>query len=208
MKKSYLVAKFVFGLTAGFLVTSCISDPESPILTEQLEKSVVLSEGTTGEENLRKYPEFNYFEKFSNQSVIDEAKPYAFPGFGEGNATFIGKSYSFFNQYATGEIVDGQIVTVGEPVTEYFQDQLTELGLPDVPSSVSSITTDGKGNSLWFYSVRNLATPGSDGITFIASVNIVGGTGKFEGASGSGIVEGYIDSEGKGVTTVKADLKY
>lgn len=208
MKKSYLVAKIVFGLTAGILVTSCISDPESPVLTEQLEKSVAISEETSGEENLRKFPEFNYLEKFSNQSIVDEAKPYAFPGFGEGNATFIGKSYSFFNQYATGEMVDGQIVTVGAPVTEYFQDQLAELGLPDVPPTVSSITTDGKGNSLWFYNERNLATPGSNGITFIASVNIIGGTGKFEGASGSGTVEGYIDSEGKGVTTVRANLKY
>ncbi len=60
MKKSYLVTKIVVGLTTGLFVTSCISEPESPILTEQLEKSVSLSEDNIVDENLRKSSEYNY----------------------------------------------------------------------------------------------------------------------------------------------------
>lgn len=213
MKKSYLVAKIVFGLTAGFLVTSCISDPESPVLTEQLEKSVALSEETTGEENLRKYPEFNYFEKFSNQITtkfegFTENGPIVFlPGTGVGNATFFGKSYSFINQLAVGPTT-----TISAPVTQYYSEELEALGLTvtEIPDYVNSLTTDGKGNAIFFQSGINTGVIVSENKTeFSAELTVVGGTGKFLGATGTGIVEGYYNpTSGVGASTVRANIKY
>lgn len=211
MKKSYLVAKIVFGLTAGFLITSCISESESPILTEQLEKSVALSEETTGEENLRKYPEFNYLEKFSNQITPkyegeSEFGPIIYlPGTGVGNATFIGKSYSFINQLAVGPTT-----TIGAPVTQYYSVELEALGLTDIPDNVNSLTTDGKGNAIFFESDVNSAVMVSETKTeFSADLTIVGGTGKFLGATGTGKVEGnYNPTNGVGASTVRANIKF
>lgn len=218
MKKSYLVAKIIFGLTAGFLVTSCISEPESPVLTEQLEKSVALSEGTTGEENLRKSQEYNYLEKFTNEIglVPDFANgwqegspaPAWYPGTGLGNATFMGKAYSFINQYAS--FGPSGLSTVGAPVTQFYLIELEELGLENIPDNVSSLTTDGKGNSVWFKNIINVTTPASETrMDFIAEVEIVGGTGKFEGATGNGTVVGYFNpQDGKGATTLRASIVY
>ncbi len=211
MKKSYLVAKIVFGLTAGFFVTSCISEPESPILSEQVEKSVALSEENTGDENLRKSPEFNYLEKFSNQITPKYEGESGFgpivylPGTGVGNATFIGKSYSFINQLAVGPTT-----TIGAPVTKYYSEDLAALGLTDIPDNVNSLTTDGKGNAIFFESGVNSAVVVSETKTeFSADLIVVGGTGKFLGVTGKGKVEGsYNPLNGVGSSTVRADIKY
>ena len=66
MKKSYLVAKDMLGLIIWIPVTSCISGSDSPILIEQLEKSVVISEENSGKENLRKGIEIDFKETFTN----------------------------------------------------------------------------------------------------------------------------------------------
>ena len=211
MKKNYLVAKIVFGLCAGIFATSCISDTESPILTEQLEKSVALSEGTSGEENLRKLPEFNYIEKFSNQITVIVGGQGEFgslvflPGTGVGNATFIGKSYSFLNQLAIGPTT-----TVSAPVTQFYSEELEALGLTDIPDNVNSLTTDGKGNAIFFESGTNTGVIISATKTeFSAELTVVGGTGKFLGVTGEGKVEGYYNpTNGVGASTVRANIKF
>ena len=45
-------------------------------------------------------------------------------------------------------------------------------------------------------------------ITFVAEVEIVGGTGRFKGASGKGTVNGNVGADGKGNTTVRATLVF
>lgn len=216
MKKSYLIAKIVFGLTAGFLVTSCISDPESPVLTEQLEKSVALSEGTTGEENLRKSSEYNYIEKFSNQLSFVPGPEFAggpapawYPGVGVGMVNRMGKAQSFINQFA---YFDGELglVTVGAPVTQFYSEELTNLGLTGIPSEVSSLTTDGKGNAIWFENVKNVTTViSADRTDFEAEVNVIGGNGRFSRAEGSGIVKGYFNpNTGVGQSELTARIDY
>lgn len=219
MKKSYLVAKMVVGLIAGIFVTSCISESESPILTEQLEKSVAISEGTTGEENLRKSSEYNYIEKFSNQ--IDffpdlengwqpgSPAPAWYPGVGVGMANRMGKAQSFLNQFAYFDN-DLGLVTVGAPVTQFYLQELTELGLKNIPNNVSSLTTDGKGNAIWFENVKNVTTVISvDRTDFEAEVNVIGGNGKFSRARGSGIVKGFFNpNTGSGKSELMARIDY
>ena len=216
MKKSYLVAKMVVGLIAGIFVTSCISESESPILTEQLEKSVAISEGTAGEENLRKSSEYNYIEKFSNQLMLvpgpgytGGAAPAWYPGIGVGMANRMGKAQSFINQFA---IFDNNLglITVGAPVTQFYSKELTKLGLKNIPASVSSLTTDGKGNAIWFQSEQNATKVISvDRTDFEAKVNVIGGNGKFSRARGSGIVKGFFNpNTGVGKSELMARIDY
>lgn len=211
MKKSYLVPSMLVVLTAGVFATSCISESESPVLTQQLEKSNALSEGALGDENLRKLPEFNYSEKFTNQITpkmegYNEFGPIVFlPGTGVGNATFLGKSYSFINQMAVGPLT-----TISAPVTQYYSEELEEMGLTGIPDNVNSLTTDGKGNAIYFESGTNSAVMVTDTKTeFSAELIIVGGTGKFSGATGKGRVEGFYNPQnGVGSSAVKADIKF
>lgn len=211
MKKSYLVTSMVVALTSGIFVSSCISESESPILTEKLENSIALSDGTTGEENLRKLREFNYSEKFTNQITptfegANEFGPIVFlPGRGVGNATFLGKSFSFINQ-----LLVGPTTTISAPVTQYYSVELEEMGLTGIPSNVNSLTTDGKGNAIYFQSGNNTAIMVSETRTeFSAEVMVVGGSGKFRGATGKGRVEGFYNPKnGVGSSAVKADVKF
>lgn len=209
MKKSYLVTTMVVVLTAGIFASSCISESESPILTEQLEKSNSQSEGALGEENLRKLPEFNYSEKFTNQITpkfegVNDFGPIVFlPGTGVGNSTFLGKSYSFINQMAVGPLT-----TISAPVTQYYSEELEAIGLTGIPDNVNSLTTDGKGNAIYFESGINSAVMISETRTeFSAEVTVVGGTGKFLGVTGKGTVEGFYNPKnGVGSSAVKADI--
>lgn len=216
MKKSYLVTKIVFGLTAGFLVTSCISEPESPVLTEQLEKSVALSEETTGEENLRKSHEYNYIEKFSNQLFEmpyqgeDQFGIAFFPGSGTGMANRMGKATSFLNQLALFDPLTNGVITVNAPVTQFFSKELEGLGLTGIPEEVSSLTTDGKGNAIWFKNIKNVTTSISETLTeFEAEVKVVGGNGRFSKASGQGVVKGTFNPlTGVGQSELSARIDY
>jgi hypothetical protein len=222
MKKNYM--KFSgLGLAIILLVSSCMSEVEAPLANETAELAnevEIASSEEIGGENLRKgQKEFFYQERFSNQSIAgSEGIPdFAFPGFGRGQATFLGRSFSFFNQYATGapDPNTGIAFTIAAPVTQFFSPQLTRLGLKvneidDNPELVSSITTDGRGNSIFFNNVSNRVQFDQLGnITFVAEVKIVGGTGRFKGASGKGTVNGNVQAgTGKGNTIVRAKIVF
>lgn len=206
------------GLALALTMNSCVQEEAVPqMMEEKIPVVETIADLVSGSENLRKSPNgVVYQEKFSNQSIAgSEGIPgYAFPGFGTGNATYIGKSYSFFNQYAQGfPNENGEVTTIAAPVTEFFSDQLTSLGLDvaeiDACSRiVSTLTTDGKGNTIWFTNVINKAKFDLEGnITFEAQIDIVGGTGIFKNATGNGTVKGNVSgSTGQGTTLVRANI--
>ena len=217
MKKSYLNWSLM-GLALALTMNSCVQEEAAPqMMEEKLPVVETIADLVSGSENLRKSPNgVVYQEKFSNQSIAgsEGVSPIAFPGFGTGNATFIGKSYSYFNQYALGGPDDnGEVTTIAAPVTEYFAEQLTELGLnvEEIDScykTVSTLTTDGKGNTIWFTNILNKAKfDNQENITFEAQIEIVGGTGIFKNATGQGTVRGNVNgSNGQGTTVVKANI--
>jgi hypothetical protein len=215
MKKNYFKWS-AYTLAAGLMLSSCISELESPLVEESASRQEAISEETSSGENLRKAPQsLPYQEKFTNQNFQDPSKPYAFPGSGLGNATHLGKGYSFFNQYALGAPdANGVVFTTAAPVTEFFKNELIGLGLdPDLLDSnyktVSSVTVDEKGNSIWFFNISNKAQFDQFGnISFVAEVEIVGGTGKFKGAKGTATVVGNVGTNGKGSTLVKGTIIY
>lgn len=220
MKKNYLKLTGL-SLAIALLISSCMPEGETPMTSEAAKLANEVADAgnqEVGGENFRKgQKEYFYQERFSNQSIAGqpEVPPFAFPGFGRGEATFLGRSFSFFNQYAISvPDQNGQAETIAAPVTQFFSQQLTTLGL-DVEAIdsneklVSSITTDGKGNAIFFNNVSNKVQFDSMGnITFVAEVEIVGGTGRFKGASGKGTVNGNVGAEGKGNTVVRAIIVF
>ncbi|MEN2282025.1 hypothetical protein AAGF08_07780 [Algoriphagus sp. SE2] len=217
MKKSFLSKIGLLTLVGSVIFASC-----SPIMEEPMQlqnPTEVTSEVLSPNEdiNARKKVavERNYFEHFSNQLIqVDENGiftqniPAYFPGTGEGNSTHMGKALTFLNQFAF--VSENGLNTVGAPVTQFYASELAEIGLTDIPDEVSSITTDGNGNSVWFKNIENIVTPISeDRSVFIAKVEIIGGTGKFENAAGDGIVEGSFNpNTGEGENTIKGKIVY
>ncbi len=117
------------------------------------------------------------------------------PGGGSGNATHMGNASTYFNQYIP--FTPPNINSIPAPVNMFFDAELTVAGYPGIPSTVQTITFDNKGNSVWFWgNGSNTSTPISPTrIEFSGTANIVGGTGKFEGATGEVTLLGYFNPE-------------
>ncbi len=188
-----------------FAISSCVSDLEEAQEPVVSEAELLVEEESEGGENLRrgvfgKNRSRFYFERFQNTlSVIPgdgfnpETLENAFvPGTGKGRATFMGNATTFLNQFT--QLGPEGLGTIGKPVTQFYGQQLAELGITNVPDEVSSITADAKGNSVWFKNLGNKITPVSETrFNFEADVEVIGGTGRFENATGKGKVRGFFN---------------
>ena len=118
-----------------------------------------------------------------------------YPGGGEGNVSHMGKASTYFNQYVP--FTPPNVTSIPAPVTMFFAAELTAAGYPGIPSTVSYLTFDTKGNSVWFWADgNNVQTPVSPTrIEFTGTSTIVGGTGKFEGATGQVTLSGYFNPQ-------------
>lgn len=193
-------------LAGSVLMASCTSFIEEPAQIQQVtDLEQLASPSSSVDPNAKKTVERNYSERFTNQlfQVVENDEAY-FPGSGVGTSSHMGKALTFLNQR-----VDG-LGTVGAPVTQFFSDELEALGITINNPDVSSVTTDGKGNSIWFENIENIASQSSaTRIDFEAKVNIIGGTGKFENASGSAVVTGYFNpANGEGSSSIEGKITY
>jgi hypothetical protein len=216
MKHLSKFSTLLIALSIGFF--SCSSPQEEMLLElDQVEKEPTLDEAlatwdqldkeANTSTNFRKDFVANYFEITENQLFFIPGEGYVggpapgfYPGTGAGLATRIGKASSFINQFAS---FDGKnLVTVGAPVTAVFGAQLSGLGLSGIPNEVSSLTTDGKGNAIWFKNIKNTVTPVREDLSmFVAEVEVIGGNGRFKKLSGLGVVRGNFNPlTGKGVS--------
>lgn len=213
MKKNYL--KFpglVLGL--GLVLSSCVSEMDAPTVDKQFTLNELVS-ADQGGENLRMGTAYNYTETFENQlgqipyeGNMPDTLAY-FPGVGKGMANRMGKATSFLNQLAVIDLVTEELITVAAPVTQFFATDLADLGLTGIPDEVSSLTTDGKGNAIWFKNIKNVTTSISDDLTeFEAEVEIIGGNGRFSRAKGQGVVKGTFNPlTGEGKSELKARIE-
>jgi hypothetical protein len=215
MKKNYMKWSGFF-LTSAIVLSSCMSEVEAPVADEMAKALEESTEVVSGEENLRKGPGYNYSEKFTNQLTEEDYNgdnPFGiafFPGVGTGMANRMGKATSFLNQLAIFDPQINGVITVNAPVTQFYEDELTDLGLTGIPDEVSSLTTDGKGNAIWFKNIKNITTPISATLTkFEAEVEVIGGNGRFSRARGQGIVTGTFNPQnGKGTSILEARIDY
>lgn len=212
--KSYYVKWSGLSLISAIILSSCVADVEVPVengLFNSIEKA---TEVVPGGENLRKSGEYNYSEKFSNQLFkvdYDGDNPFGiafFPGKGQGMANRMGKSTSYINQLAIVDLESGNLITVDAPVTQFFSAELEKLNLTGIPDEVSSLTTDGKGNAIWFRNIKNVTTPISETLTqFEAELEVIGGNGHFAGVKGHGVVKGTFNPvDGRGSSILEARI--
>jgi hypothetical protein len=219
MKKTKISLKSALVLSASLFLFSCVPETETPLIQEDLNLVEELNTPTSGEENLRKDFQRNYFEKFDNILTEEEVLPengdpipqIYYPGTGSGNSSHMGKALTFINQLA--QFGPYGLETIAAPVTMYHKDALYDPGItiPD-DLEVSSVTTDGKGNSVWFISISNKVSFNEKGTRadFVAQVKIVGGSGKFEDAKGDGEVIGFFipGEPSKGSSVIRGRITY
>lgn len=216
MKNSILTRIGLLTITGSALMASCSPLTEEPIKLQEATE-VFSADVNPADVNARKKSgvERNYSENFTNQLMqIDEdgnptkGFPSYFPGIGEGNSSHMGKALTFVNQFAS--INENSLSSVGAPVTQFYEDELAQIGITNIPDEVSSITTDGKGNSVWFKNIENVVTPVSEEKSdFVAKVEIIGGTGKFEDATGSATVVGSFNPQSLiGMSSIKGRIIY
>lgn len=214
MKKSIWFSLSILSISGLIALYSCISSSEDPNQLLIDRNSNALSSGLALD-SVSSAPESNYFERFTNHQISVDEKgiqtnsiPAYFPVTGEGNSSHMGKSYSYNNQYAF--FGPNRLRTVGSPVTQFYSEQLKELGIFIDDENVSSITTDGKGNSVWYQNLRNIVTSvNEERSEYVAEVLIIGGTGKFEDAEGEAMVNGYFNPlTGEGMSTIEGKIRY
>lgn len=193
-----LLHLFLYGsiaLTTFTALPSCQKETLAPD-DEQLSRS--RRKGSGGEEDCKKerraYRDtfataFGFVPDIANGWEAPNPAPAWYPGSGQGMATHIGGAKTYFNQYAT--FGPGGLISLPAPVTMFFG---TELGALSVPSSVTSVVMDHKGNAIWFQSNGSTTTPVSPTrINFTGTATIVGGNGKFRGATGAVTLNGYFN---------------
>lgn len=205
-----------FVLMSVIILSSCMSESEveAPVIIESVTNES--AEALPGSENLRKGSEYNYSEKFENQLFrVDYSgdNPLGiafFPGKGTGMANRMGKATSFMNQLAIVDTNTGGVITVNAAVTQVFAAELASLGLHGIPDEVSSLTTDGRGNAIWFTNIKNITTPISETLTeFEAEVEVIGGNGRFSKSRGKGVVKGTFNPlTRRGSSVLQARITY
>jgi hypothetical protein len=136
--------------------------------------------------------------------------PAWYPGEGEGQANLLGKSYGFVNMYVT--MGQNGLQGAPAPVNLVYADRLAELGI-EVPDAVSIILFDKHGNSIWASGNNSLPViPESPTkVLFEGNPVIVGGTGKFENATGHFTMSGFFnpqDTEDAGIVVTDGVIVY
>jgi len=179
-----------------FAITSCqkermeVSSPGTEILNSSLSKIADSKKSTR-----------SYKDEYATWYTVlvpffyNGAAGVSLPGSGDGHSTHIGTSKIYFNQLVPFD----QSPTLPIPVNLYFPDL-------DVPASVmvdgqlrilnSIILDEKKNNSIWFSLIvgSSIQQPISETrVEFTGETDIVGGTGKFTGATGHTTLSGYFN---------------
>lgn len=101
------------------------------------------------------------------------------PGSGDGVVNVMGNAHTNFNSHITF----ATLARTPVHLKSAFPDLAVRFNLPE--SMVNAIVYDDKGNSIWFRGTGGSAASTSPTtVAFSVQSDIVGGTGKFEGANG------------------------
>jgi hypothetical protein len=83
---------------------------------------------------------------------------------------------------------------VAAPVTKFFKQKLGIEGHHNIPENVSCITYDHAGNAIWLHLEPTIITRVNETrLEFSGTSTVLGGTGIFEGATGTVSTNGYFN---------------
>ncbi|MDN3655380.1 hypothetical protein QWZ08_07080 [Ferruginibacter paludis] len=192
-KTNLLLAALILPVMLGTLI-SCQKEKDliSPNNSEQtISKKSATPETRAYHDNFSM--KLHFVPDIAGGWVITDPDSYAWwPGDGDGNATHMGNASIYYNQYTVRQL-SGVVHLFSSPVTMFFP---TELQAYNVPPEVSVVAYDHKGNSIWFKNdpagIPGKATSPTK-VVFSGTMYIIGGTGKFFGATGEVILSGYFN---------------
>lgn len=183
MKRNRTVLAFIATLLAIMLLASCQKEnvftrsANEEIATTSDHGPITRAYRDSFDADLSFVPDITAGWTYPNSS------PAWFHGNSFGNATHMGNAKSYFNTYTLKNSA-GVVMVYGRPVTMFYASQLQSYNLP---ASVTGIIYDDKGNSIWLRVASEGLTSWRIDATHVAmsgTVFIVGGTGKFSGATG------------------------
>lgn len=186
----------VAGILLTFLFAGLISSCKKETLRSEHGYKIASSSEANKKRVIRDYSDdfvtyYQFIPDLANGWVPPNPGPAWYPGGGEGNASHLGKVSTYYNQYASFSPTG--FGSTAAPVNMFFASQLSAIGI-DVPDAVSTIVFDKKGNSVWFRLISNTTVPVSQTrINFSGVSDIIGGTGKFAGATGQVKLIGYFN---------------
>lgn len=136
------------------------------------------------------YPDFA-----GGWTPADPDAPTWYPAEGKGNATHMGNANVYFNTHTLR--VAGTVTVFDAPVGMFYGPQVEQFGISPT-DEVTLVTYDGKGNSVWFrLKEKETGMPtwhlDATNIAMEGQMLIVGGSGKFEGATGETTFHGTFD---------------
>lgn len=194
MKK---IAKWL--LPSLMIVLAALSCQKEPSATTGSVESLL--SGNTNKENSNPRPlkggglaSYNFVPNISAGWVNPNPAPGWYAGKGEGQLTHMGNAWGIANMYVT--LGPTGLQGTPAPVNMFFASELSELGIT-IPDAVSIISFDKHGNSIWGKGIGtvaiNLVSPTR--VTFGGPAEIIGGTGRFERATGQYVFSGYFNPQ-------------
>lgn len=126
--------------------------------------------------------------------VYPNSWPAWFYGTGDGNATHMGNVNSYFNSHTTKSST-GVTMVYGRPVTQYYATEVARFNIPaSLVQHVHAVIYDDKENSIWVeIAPEGMPSwhPDAIHVGMAGRALIVGGTGKFAGATGETTLNCY-----------------
>jgi hypothetical protein len=120
-----------------------------------------------------------------------------YPGVGNGNMTVLGKTTTYVNMFVTGTPPDNLQGTPAS-IAPYFTTELAKLGLSNLPPEVAILFADQQGNTIWARGSGlslgvHIVSPTK--ATFGGNSVILGGSGKYENATGRFMLSGWFNPQ-------------
>jgi hypothetical protein len=138
--------------------------------------------------------ELVFVPDFAGGWTAPDYAPAWIAGTGEGNASHLGKAKMYFNQY--NSFTPDGISTVAAPVTQSFAAELAVAGFSNISPAVSLIMFDERGNSICFHHTSiNTTLTSPTHADVVGSMDIIGGSGKFNGATGQVVFNAFFNPQ-------------
>lgn len=190
--RSSILLQAVIVIGAASLATGC----EKEILTQpNVSEQVVLGK----EKKAVTHPFKGTSSSDARYTVIpgtNEGTPgLYYPATGTVHMTTMGKAMAYMSMFVTGTPPDNLVATPVS-IVPFFGPELAKLNLTNLPPQVAILYADMQGNTVWARGTAlSLQVVSPTKATFSANSVILGGSGKYENATGHFMLSGSFNPQ-------------